>query len=204
MIKLTKSFWLLISGLAVILVVGGGYILYRSSTTTTPAKTEATNSNYEWEKSQFKVKTIADVKKAAKTNNVLVLFTNDPNKKEISSETKQIILDLEKKYPHHIPTVITAGYVRPTDFGLTVKNRDNTLYPTEIQKAQQGGDRYGDVAIGLDKGWNGETEDQATNGQVQTETGTWINNDNKSDLAERYFSKGLDAQMYWYKEDSKY
>lgn len=204
MIKMTKGFWLLISGIVVIVVVGGGYILHRSSTTTTTAKTEVTNSNYEWEKSQFKVKTIADVKKAAKTNNVLVLFTNDPNKKEISSETKQVILGLEKKYPHHIPTVITAGYVKPTEFGLSVKNRDNTLYPTDIQKSQQGGNHYGDVAIGLDKGWNGETEDQAANGQVQTETGTWITEDNKADLAERYFSKGLNSQMYWYKENSKY
>ncbi|WP_010690518.1 hypothetical protein [Fructobacillus fructosus] len=80
MIKMTKGFWLLISGIVVIVVVGGGYILHRSSTT---AKTEVTNSNYEWEKSQFKVKTIADVKKAAKTNNVLVLFTNDSNKKKL-------------------------------------------------------------------------------------------------------------------------
>lgn len=201
MIKLTKGFWLLISGLAVILVVGGGYILYRSSTTTTTAKTEATNSNYEWEKSQFKVKTIAAVKKAAKTNNVLVLFTNDPNKKEISSETKQVILDLEKKYPHHIPTVITAGYIKPSEFGLSNSGRDGTLYPNDqLKSSLKNWPTYYDVAIGINKGWTNDSE----NDSVDSESGSLINKDGESDLAQRYFNRGLDAQMYWYKEDSKY
>lgn len=202
MIKLTKGFWLLISGIAVIVVVGGGYILHMNSTsTTTTAKTADKNSNYEWEKSQFKVKTIADVKKAAKTNNVLVLFTNDPNKKEISSETKQVILDLEKKYPHHIPTVITAGYIKPTEFGLTNSNRDTLLYPSVQLRSSMlsSWPEYYDIAIGVNKGWSGESETSN-----DTENGSLINNDGESDLAQRYFNRGLDAQMYWYKENSKY
>ncbi len=202
MIKLTKGFWLLFSGIAVIVVVGGGYILHKNSTsTTTSAKAEDKNLNYEWEKSQFKVKTIADVKKAAKTNNVLVLFTNDPNKKEISSETRQVILDLEKKYPHHIPTIITAGYVKPTEFGLTNSNRDTLLYPSNQLRASMlsSWPEYYDIAIGVNKGWSGETETSN-----DTENGSLINKDGESDLAQRYFNRGLDAQMYWYKENSKY
>jgi hypothetical protein len=163
MLKTKSILWIALG--AVIIVIGGvSYMQYNAKN---KQQADYSSSSIDsWKKNQFKIGNVEDVKKAAKTNNVIVLFTNDPNRKTISENTKKVILELEKENPNSSPTVVTAGNIRPTTFGLKSTIRDKTLYPDLSNVTSDTYSGYistmkapKDVMIGVNKGWAGESAD---------------------------------------------
>ncbi|MCK8627020.1 hypothetical protein [Fructobacillus cardui] len=215
MLKTKRILWIVL--VAVIIVIGGAsYMQYHNSKNM--QKTDYSSSNINsWKKNQFKIGTIEDVKKAAKTNNVLVLFTNDPSRKTISENTKKVILELEKENPNSSPTVVTAGNVRPTTFGLKSTVRDEVLYPDMSNlfsgfTAEQISDMKApkDVMIGVNKGWTGESADTdhvdsgAIIGDLSQDSGNGHDKDSfLFDLTADYYVNGYkDRNTFIFKQDN--
>ncbi|GIC69432.1 hypothetical protein [Fructobacillus tropaeoli] len=138
------------------------------------------------------------------------MFTNDPSRKTISENTKKVILKLEKENPNSSPTVVTAGNVRPTAFGLKSTVRDEVLYPdmsnlfsgfTAEQISNMKAPK--DVMIGVNKGWTGESAD--TN---HVDSGSAIGDLNDDeylihDFTALYYVNGFDnSNTFIFKQDN--